>query len=246
METTTAPDTGTAQDAKAKVADAAGTAQDKLQGAAGQAQEKLADAKEQVQEQAANAGDQARSRAREQFDRRSNEFGDRAGDTAGDLRSVGSELRNQGKEQPAKVADEVADRVDRVADYLKRSDADALLGDLERLGRDRPWAVIAGGIALGFAASRLLKSSSTQRYQATQSPREGLPTSRPTTVGTAGSLGVTPGPVVPDVRRAPATDSPLDTFAADAIASRPTTGPGGRPAAAGLGDAATGVDDVGA
>ena len=32
-------------------------------------------------------------------------------------------------------------------------------------GRRQPWAVIAGGLALGFAASRFLKASSSRRYE---------------------------------------------------------------------------------
>ena len=97
---------------------------------------------------------------------------------ATDARSVAEELRNQGKDQPAKLAEQAADRAERFGDYLQRSDGDTILGDIEDFGRQRPWAVIAGGIALGFAASRFLKASSTRRYESR--PQRGLTTGAPT------------------------------------------------------------------
>jgi hypothetical protein len=39
---------------------------------------------------------------------------------------------------------------------------------VEDFARSKPWAVAAGGLALGFAASRFLKASSSRRYQQTQ------------------------------------------------------------------------------
>jgi len=89
---------------------------------------------------------------------------------AQDARSVADELRRQGKDQPAKLAEQAAERVESLGGYLQRSDGDTILRDIEDFGRRQPWAVIAGGLALGFAASRFLKASSSrrseQRYQA--------------------------------------------------------------------------------
>ena len=84
---------------------------------------------------------------------------------AQDARSVADELRNQGKDQPAKLAEQAAQRAESLGDYLQRADGDAILRDLEDFGRRQPWAVIAGGVALGFAASRFLKASSSRRYE---------------------------------------------------------------------------------
>lgn len=160
----TATETGSTSptdEAKAKAAEAG----ERVQDAASQAQDKLHDAAGQAREQAGKATDQAKSRVRDQVDQRSTDFGGRAKGTADDLRSVGEQLRNQGKDQPAKLADQAAERIQQAGDYLERSDADRLLNDLEDFGRKRPWAVIAGGLAIGFAASRLLKTSSSERYQ---------------------------------------------------------------------------------
>jgi hypothetical protein len=93
------------------------------------------------------------------------------------VRSVGEHLRSQGKDKPAELTDKAAERVAELGDYLKRSDGDAILRDVERFGRERPWAVMAGGLVLGITASRFLKASSSRRYQEFESSRN-LPARR--------------------------------------------------------------------
>jgi hypothetical protein len=136
------------------MADATAQATDKAQEVAGQAKEK-----------AQEAAGQAKGRVREQVEQRSTEAGERVSTTAGDLRSVSDELRKQGKDTPARLAEQAAERTERLGGYLTESDADRILHDIEDLARKQPWAVVAGGLALGFAASRLLKASSSERYE---------------------------------------------------------------------------------
>jgi vacuolar-type H+-ATPase subunit H len=130
-----------------------------------QAKEQVSQAKEQAKEQVQQARAQARDRLREQVDQRSTQAGERVTSTAQDVRSVADELRRQGKDQPARMAEQAADRVERAGGYLRDSDADKLLRDVEDFGRQRPWAVALAGLALGFAASRFLKASSSRRSQ---------------------------------------------------------------------------------
>jgi len=120
---------------------------------------------EQAKEKAQEGAQQAKRTLRDQVDQRSTQAGERVGTTAQDVRSVGEELRRQGKDQPARLADQAAERAEAVGNYLQRSDGDTILRDVEDFGRRQPWAVIAGGIALGFAASRFLKASSSRRYE---------------------------------------------------------------------------------
>jgi hypothetical protein len=129
-------------------------------------------ATEQVQEKADAAQDkvkegarQAQSRAREQIDQRSTQAGEQVSSTAQALRSTSEQLREQGQEPQAKAAERVAHHAERVGSYLTESDADRLLGDAEDFGRRQPVAVIAAGVAIGFAASRFLKASSRKRYE---------------------------------------------------------------------------------
>jgi hypothetical protein len=135
---------------------------------ADQVKEQVKDKAQVAQDRARAATGQARSRFREQVDQRSTLAGERASATAQDVRSVADGLRQQGKEAPARLAEQAADRVDHVGRYLRSADADRLLTDVEDFARRRPWAVAAAGLALGFAASRVLKASSRQRYQSYQ------------------------------------------------------------------------------
>jgi hypothetical protein len=145
--------------------------QDKAQEAAGQAQEKVQEAAGQAQEKVQEAAGQLQHRVREQLDQRSTQIGEQIGTQASDLRSVGDSLRQQGKEGPAKAADQIAEYVERAGSYLREKDPDTVLADAERFGRRQPWAVAAGGVALGFLASRFLKASSRRRYEGLTVPR---------------------------------------------------------------------------
>lgn len=146
--------------------------QDQMSGqtppATDQAREKVGEAAEKAKETAHSAASQAQDKVRQQVDQRSTEVGERVSGTAGDIRSVGEELRNQGKDGPAKIVEQAADRIERAGSYLRESDADRILNDVEDFGRRRPWAVLAGAAVAGFAAARFLKASSRERYSSRQ------------------------------------------------------------------------------
>ena len=133
-------------------------------------------AKDKAQEAAGQAKQKAGAQLRSQVDQRSTEAGDRVSGIASDVRSVSDQLRQQGKDQPAKLAEQAADRAERLGGYLRDNDADRILSDVEDFGRRQPWAVIAGGVAVGFLASRFLKASSTRRYDQRSQQRPYLPT----------------------------------------------------------------------
>jgi ElaB/YqjD/DUF883 family membrane-anchored ribosome-binding protein len=179
---------------------AAGQAQQVAQDAAGQAQQKAQDAARQAQEQAKNVAGQARERMRSQIDQRTTDAGEQISSQAGDIRTVAEQLRGQGKDKPAQLAEQAADRVERVASYMTESDADRMLRDAESFARQRPWAVIAGGMALGMALSRFLKASSVERYASVEQ-RPTTPAQLPATT--------TPGDLAPV---APPAGRPTGTF----------------------------------
>jgi hypothetical protein len=134
-----------------------------------QVKEQVGEQAQVAQKRARGAAEQARGRFRDQVDQRSTQAGERLAGTATDVRSVAEELRRQGKDTPARMVEQAAGRADRAADYLKGASGDRILRDVEGFARGNPWAVAAGGLALGFAASRFLKASSSRRYRATQS-----------------------------------------------------------------------------
>jgi ElaB/YqjD/DUF883 family membrane-anchored ribosome-binding protein len=138
------------------------------QGTVGQAQDKAKEVASQAQDKAREAAGEARGRLRDGVDERSTRIGERVGAGAGDARSVAEELRKQGKDAPARYVEQAADRAERLGGYLEQSDGDTILRDVEDFARRKPWAVAAGGLVLGFAASRMLKASSGERYRASQ------------------------------------------------------------------------------
>ena len=181
-------------------------------------------ATEQAKEKAQEGAQQAKRSVRDQVDQRSTEAGERVGSTAQDIRSVSEELRKQGKDQPAKLAEQAAQRAESLGDYLKRTDGDTILRDVEDFGRQRPWAVIAGGLALGFAASRFLKASSSRRYESSPSTTRGLTAGAPTT-----RTGMAPDDVDAGLGRTGPGFVSREPLAGTRVGANPATG-----AAAGL------------
>ncbi|HMJ01886.1 MAG TPA: hypothetical protein VK506_03030 [Conexibacter sp.] len=149
-----------------------------------QAQEKA----QVAQQKAGEAAETARSRLHEQVDQRSTQAGEQVRSTAQALRTTSERLREEGQDGPARAAERAADQAEKVGGYLERSDGDRILHDVEDFGRRQPMAVVAIGIAAGFAASRFLKASSRSRYEqaSAQLPRETgpvVPTHGATTSG---------------------------------------------------------------
>ncbi len=131
----------------------------------GHVKEQAKDAAGQAREQAEEAARKAGGRVRSQVDTRSTEMGDRVVSQADDVRSISTSLRDQGNDNAAQLADQAAERIEQVGSWLRDSDADRMLEQAEDVARRNPWAVLAGGVAAGFAISRVLKASSAERYR---------------------------------------------------------------------------------
>ena len=154
-----------------------------------QAKEKAQQATEQVRGAAEQGAQQARVQLRDQVDQRSTQAGQQASTAADAIRQASSHLRDQGNSGPARALDSAAGQVEKAGNWLQQADGDQILHDVEDLARKNPLAVVAGGVALGFALSRLLKASSRDRYETrtSGSPYGGrqIPrTTSPATVGT--------------------------------------------------------------
>lgn len=177
----------------------ADAAKDEAADAADAAKEKASDVADQAQAKAQDAAGQAKDQIREQLDQRSTQAGERATATAGDLRSISEHLKEQGNDAPAKLADNAALQIEKAGSYLQRTDGQSLLSDIEDFARKNPWAAALGGLAIGFAASRALKASSSQRSSsrgsATPVATQGLGApAPPTPVADAASTASAPAP----------------------------------------------------
>lgn len=178
-------------------ADTGGTVSETAQQVTDQAHEKALEVKDQAQEKAQDARRQASATVRTQVDERSTMAGERVTGAAADLRHVAQVLRQDDRTQPAQMAERAAERADRLGGYLKESDAERILSDVEDLARRNPGAVMLGGLALGFAASRILRASSADRHRrmAATRPAPSLGTGTPYG-GTPYATGDGPGPAV--------------------------------------------------
>jgi len=127
----------------------------------------------QAKERVQGAAQQAKGRLRDQVDQRSTQAGQQLSSAADDARSVADQLRTQGKDTPARYAEQAAEKAQQVGQRLQNSSGDELLRDVEDFARRNPWAVAAGGLVLGLAASRMLKASSGERYRASMSNGSG-------------------------------------------------------------------------
>jgi hypothetical protein len=168
--------------------------------------------KEEAQAAAGNAASKAQDAVRTQVDDRSSQAGEQVGSMASDLRSVSEQLRSQENERAADLAERVAGKAEEVGSYLTDSDANKILGDIEDLGRRQPWLALAGGVAVGIAAARFLKASSSQRYQASvvghASRASGPERTLAPSPGTTTPPAAQPRPGITDPVSAPPVETP--------------------------------------
>jgi hypothetical protein len=117
----------------------------------------------QVAAEAKHAGRQmagdARRAANQQLDQRSSMAGERVGLAAEDARDIAQTLRGKGRDAPARLADQAAERMEEFARYLRDADADRIMSDIRRVGREQPAAIAAGAAVVGVLIGRVMKAS---------------------------------------------------------------------------------------
>ncbi len=140
-----------------------------------------------MREQAEQAAGRGLGRARVTIRQRAALTGEQVNTAAQEVRTMSAELRARGRTTPANLAEQGADRLNRVGERIKTLDADQLvdyarevqpgraLHAVESFGRKRPVTMLAGGLALGFLPSRLLKAWSGLRYQTSGQAQARMP-----------------------------------------------------------------------
>ena len=78
------------------------------------------------------------------------------------LRETAHQLRSQGQGPIAQYADRATDQVERFSGYLRETDVDEIVDEVRGFARRRPGLFLGGAAALGFLATRFLKSSSQE------------------------------------------------------------------------------------
>jgi len=119
----------------------------------------MSNVRETVREKAAGLAGEAKEQARVQFDEKKDVARGELDTLASALRRAGSEVSEQGG-MSGRVITTLADRLDSFGRSIEGQDLDQMMHGVERFARRNPAAFIGGAVALGFVASRFLKSSS--------------------------------------------------------------------------------------
>jgi len=126
-----------------------------------------------AKDKAAEVGSQVSDQAKSQVDTRTTQAGDQLQDKAEGLHQMSDQLRDSGQDAFAQLAGKLASFTEDAARYLRDGDADSMMGDVEAFARRQPWAVAAGGLFLGFAASRIVKAGTDRRAGSAAAGRYG-------------------------------------------------------------------------
>jgi ElaB/YqjD/DUF883 family membrane-anchored ribosome-binding protein len=128
-----------------------------------------AQAQEKVQQTAQQASSTAARYVREQTETRGQQVATELQHVAGALRRSSHALHADGHTQAGQSIEMVTDRIEGLRRYLGGTGGDQMLRDLESFGRRKPWGMIGLGMGVGIAASRVLKASSSRRFEPQQS-----------------------------------------------------------------------------
>ena len=79
------------------------------------------------------------------------------------LRETAQQLRKQGQGSVGGYADRAADQVERFSTYLRETEVDEIMEEVRSFARRRPGLFLGSAAAVGFFATRFLKSSSEEQ-----------------------------------------------------------------------------------
>ncbi len=114
---------------------------------------------EKAQQQASQLADKAQQQVESRLATQKKQATHGMQNLAGALEQTSQQLRQQGQESLAEYTTKAADQVQHLAQYLNQHDINDLIDQTQNYARQHPVPFLAGAFALGFAASRFLKSS---------------------------------------------------------------------------------------
>jgi hypothetical protein len=163
-----------------------------MQGGGGQATEQAKQQSQQLaqqaRQQASDLANRGTEQAKSQLANQKHNTSQRLTPIQSALRETAQQLRKQGQGSVGQYADRAADQVERFSTYLRETDVDEIMDEVRDFARRRPGLFLGGAAAVGFLATRFLKSSSEEGASTTGDGPSAIPptaTSRATvTYGT--------------------------------------------------------------
>jgi hypothetical protein len=116
----------------------------------------------QARQQASNLASRTSEQAKSQLANQKHNASQRLTPIQSALRESAQQLRNQGQGQVGDYAERAADQVERFSTYLRHTEVDEIMDEVRGFGRRRPGLFLGGAAAIGFFATRFLKSSTEE------------------------------------------------------------------------------------
>ncbi|CAO3378664.1 hypothetical protein [Azospirillum argentinense] len=113
--------------------------------------------------------DAAQGRIRSLLEMQTDRAADQLGSVANALHKAAEQLNDENNGTAAHYAGQAADRVERVADMLRNSTVDDMVGQVERFARRQPEVFVGAAFAVGFLFARFVKSSGERRFRGASS-----------------------------------------------------------------------------
>jgi hypothetical protein len=127
-------------------------------------QDPLSEAGQRAGETASHLAERAADLGFTQAERGKEQAAEGINQVAESIRRVGMDMEGS-QPQIANVAQTAADQAERLANYLRDTDARELLDTVENAARRQPLIFLGGAFVLGLAASRFIKAAGGQSNQ---------------------------------------------------------------------------------
>ena len=180
--------------------------------AAEQAKQQSQQLAHQARQQASELASRGTEQAKSQLASQKHNASQRMVPIQSALRESAQQLRKQGQGQVGDYAEKAADQVERFSTYLRQTEVDEIMDEVRGFARRRPGLFLGSAAAVGFFATRFLKSTSEGASSG------GYDYSAPTTTGRTAvsyradetATGLPPGSVEgsPTATRTPLADQP--------------------------------------
>ncbi|OYD85095.1 hypothetical protein CHT98_06665 (plasmid) [Azospirillum brasilense] len=116
-----------------------------------------------------NTIEAAQGRIRSLLETQTDRAADQLGSVANALHKAAEQLNEENNGTAAHYAGQAADRMERVADMLRNSTMDDMVGQVERFARRQPEVFVGAAFAVGFLFARFVKSSGERRFRGASS-----------------------------------------------------------------------------
>jgi hypothetical protein len=114
---------------------------------------------DRLQQAAGNVTERAKSTTETVLDSRREQVAGTVQQFAGALRQTSGTLREQDQAPIAEWVDTAAEKVEQASTFLRDRPVSDIVSEAEQFARRQPLVFLAGGLLLGLAASRFIKSS---------------------------------------------------------------------------------------